>query len=223
MLRRELSAKNYQPAVIQLGINTDAYQPTERKEGLTRRILEVLAEFQHPVGILTKSALIQRDVDILGGMAAKGLVKVGVSITTLDRDRRPGQMETGRAATPGPPCIETVRAFKGAGVPVSAMVAPIVPGLTCHEMENILAAVAEAGAERAGMTIVRLPYEIKIPVREEWLRAHFPDRADKVLSLIRQCRGGKLNQAEFGTRDDRAPAAMPSAGSIDRAELAATA
>ncbi|HLG86331.1 MAG TPA: PA0069 family radical SAM protein [Alphaproteobacteria bacterium] len=196
LLRRELSARGYRPATIQLGINTDAYQPAERTERLTRRILEVLAEFEHPVGILTKSALIQRDLDILVPMAEKRLVKTGVSITSLDRNL--ARMMEPRAATPGRR-IETVHALASAGVPVTVMVAPIVPGLTCHEMESILDAAAEAGAERAGMTIVRLPHEIKDLFRE-WLRAHFPDRADKVLSLIRQCRGGRLNDPEFGTR-----------------------
>jgi DNA repair photolyase len=196
LLRTELSARNYTPATIQLGINTDAYQPTERTELLTRRILEVLAEFQHPVGILTKSALIQRDIDILGPMAEKGLVKTGVSITTLDRDM--ARIMEPRAATPQKR-LDTIRALKSAGIPVFVMSAPIVPGLTCHELEAILEAAAEAGAGRAGMTIVRLPYEIKT-LFEEWLRGHFPDRAEKVLSLIRQCRDGKLNQAEFGTR-----------------------
>jgi len=196
LLRQELSARNYVPATIQLGINTDAYQPTERTEMLTRRILEVLAEFGHPVGILTKSALIQRDIDILGPMAEKGLVKAGVSITTLDRTM--SRIMEPRAATPMKR-LETIRALKSAGIPVFVMSAPIVPGLTCHELESILEAAAEAGAERAGMTIVRLPWEIKT-LFEEWLRDHFPDRADKVLSLIRQCRDGKLNHAEFGKR-----------------------
>jgi len=163
---------------------------------LTRRILQVLSEFEHPVGLLTKSALIQRDLDILGPMAAKGLVRCGVSITTLDRELS-RTMEP-RAATPQKR-IETIRVLRSAGVPVSVMAAPIVPGLSCHELESILEAAAEAGAERAGMIIVRLPYEIKT-LFEEWLRGHFPDRADKVLSLIRQCRDGKLNQAGFGTR-----------------------
>jgi DNA repair photolyase len=196
LLRQELSAKSYTPAVIQLGINTDAYQPIERTERLTRRILEVLNEFEHPVAILTKSALIQRDLDILAEMARKGLVKTGVSITTLDRALARA-MEP-RAATP-PRRLETIRALKSAGVPVSVMSAPIIPGLTCHELESILEAAADAGAERAGMTIVRLPYEIKT-LFQEWLRGHVPDRADRVLSLIRQCRDGRLNQSEFGTR-----------------------
>ena len=129
-------------------------------------------------------------------MAEKGLVKTGVSITTLDRDM--ARIMEPRAATPQKR-LDTIRALKSAGIPVFVMSAPIVPGLTCHELESILEAAAEAGAERAGMTIVRLPYEIKT-LFEEWLRGHFPDRAEKVLSLIRQCRDGKLNQAEFGTR-----------------------
>jgi DNA repair photolyase len=196
LLRKELSAKSYAPATIQLGINTDSYQPVERTERLTRRILEVLAEFKHPVGILTKSALIQRDLDILAPMAAKGLVKTGISMTTLDRSL--SRVMEPRAASPQKR-LETIRALKAAGVPVSVMSAPIIPGLTCHELESILEAAAHAGAERAGMTIIRLPHEIKT-LFEEWLRGNFPDRADKVLSLIRQCRQGKLNQAEFGTR-----------------------
>ena len=196
LLRRELSAKGYQPAVIQLGINTDAYQPTERRERLTRRILEVLAAFEHPVAILTKSALVQRDLDILAPMAAKNLVKVGLSITSLDRSL--ARVMEPRAATP-PRRLETLKALNDAGIPTTVMAAPIIPGLNCHEIEGILDAAKQAGAGRAGMTLVRLPHEIKT-LFEEWLRAHFPDRADKVLSLIRQSRGGKLNQAAFGLR-----------------------
>lgn len=196
LLRAELSVRSYKPGVIQLGINTDAYQPTERTERLTRRILEVLAEFEHPVGILTKSALIQRDIDILGPMAEKGLVKCGVSITTLDRSL--ARMMEPRAATP-PRRLETVKALRDAGIPTTVMIAPIIPGLNCHEIESIAEAAAEAGAERAGMTIVRLPWEIKT-LFEEWLRGQVPDKADKVLSLIKQCRDGKLNHAEFGKR-----------------------
>lgn len=196
LLRAELSNRNYRPASIQLGINTDAYQPSERTERLTRRILEVLSEFEHPVGLLTRSALIQRDIDILAPMAAKGLLKTGVSITTLDRHL--ARLMEPRAATPAKR-IETIRALSAAGIPVTVMSAPVIPGLTCHELESILEAAAEAGAERAGMTIIRLPYEIK-SLFEEWLRAHRPDRAERVLSLIRQCRDGKLNHAEFGLR-----------------------
>ena len=196
LLRSELSARSYRPATIQLGINTDAYQPTEKNERLTRRILEVLAEFEHPVAILTRSTLIQRDIDILAPMAAKNLVKTGVSVTTLDRHL--ARIMEPRAATPGKR-LETIRALAAANIPVTIMSAPMIPGLTCHELEGILKAGAEAGAERAGMTLIRLPYEIKT-LFEEWLRSHKPNRADRVLNLIRQCRDGKLNQAEFGTR-----------------------
>ena len=196
LLRRELSERSYRPEPIQLGINTDAYQPIERFERLTRQILEVLSEFNHPVGILTKSALIQRDIDILAPMAARGLVKCGVSITTLDRDL--SRIMEPRAATPGKR-LETISALNAAGIPVTVMSAPVIPGLTCHELERILEVAATAGAERAGMTVIRLPYEIKT-LFEEWLRGHRPDRADRVLNLIRQCRDGKLNQSDFGKR-----------------------
>lgn len=195
-LRAELSARTYKPQPITLGINTDAYQPIERKLLLTRRLLEVLWEFRHPVTILTKSALLTRDLDLLGRMARENLVSVGVSITSLDpalaREMEP------RAATP-PRRIATIRAAAEAGIPVTVMSAPMIPGLTCHELESILEAAQAAGATRAGMTLVRLPYEIK-DLFVEWLEAHAPDRAARVLSLIRQCREGKLNDPEFGTR-----------------------
>jgi DNA repair photolyase len=196
-LRAELSARSYKnPLPITLGINTDAYQPIERKLQLTRRLLEVLWEFRHPVTILTKSALLTRDLDILSQMARENLVSVGVSITSLDpvlaRSMEP------RAATPSKR-IATIRAAAEAGLPVTVMSAPVIPGLTCHELESILEAAREAGATRAGMTLVRLPYEIK-DLFAEWLTAHAPDRAARVLSLIRQCRDGKLNDPEFGTR-----------------------
>ena len=195
-LRIELSERNYKPAPLALGINTDAYQPTERSEKLTRSILEVLYEFRHPVHIVTKSALIQRDLDILAPMAALRLFKASLSITTLDRDL--ARVMEPRAATPGKR-LDTVRALSAAGIPVSVMVAPIIPGLTCHEIENILKASAEAGARSAGHVLIRLPHEVQV-LFEEWLRNHFPDRADKVLNHIRQCRGGKLYNAAFNTR-----------------------
>ncbi|GIL39623.1 PA0069 family radical SAM protein [Roseiterribacter gracilis] len=195
-LRAELSARGYKPMPITLGINTDAYQPIERKLELTRRLLEVLWEFRHPVTILTKSALVTRDLDILSQMARENLAAIGLSITTLDpalaRSMEP------RAATP-PKRIAAIRQAAEAGVPVMVMSAPVIPGLTCHELEAILEAAREAGATRAGMTLVRLPYEIK-DLFQEWLTAHAPDRAARVLSLIRQCRDGKLNDPEFGTR-----------------------
>ncbi len=196
LLRQELSDRRYKPEPLIIGINTDAYQPTERTERITRNLLEVLYDFRHPVSLITKSALIVRDLDILAPMAAQNLVTATVSITTLDRElcRR---MEP-RAATPHKR-LETVRALSQAGVPVSVLVAPTIPGLTCHEMENILKSAAEAGAERAGYILVRLPYEIKT-LFEEWLRSHYPNRAEKVLNHIRETRGGKLNDPNFGSR-----------------------
>jgi len=195
-LRRELSARTYTPAPIALGINTDAYQPTEKSERLTRGIIEVLAEFRHPFHIVTKSALITRDIDILSDLAAKSLFKATLSITTLDREL--ARLMEPRAATPGRR-LETVRALSAAGIPTSVLMAPVIPGLTDHEIEKVMEAAAEAGATRAGGALVRLPHEVKV-LFEEWLRAHYPDCADKVLNHIRQCRNGRLYNAEFGSR-----------------------
>ncbi|GGZ40487.1 PA0069 family radical SAM protein [Asticcacaulis endophyticus] len=196
LLRQELSDPRYKPAPLMLGINTDAYQPTELTERITRSLLEVLFEFRHPVHLITKSALVLRDIDILGPMATLRLVTVMLSITTLDRHL--ARVMEPRAATPHRR-LETVRALHEAGVPVGVMVAPIIPGLTCHEIENLVKAAADAGAIKAGYNLVRLPYEIKI-LFEEWLRLNFPDRANKVLNHIRQCRDGKLNDPQFGSR-----------------------
>ena len=195
-LRQELSAHNYTPGPIALGINTDAYQPTERSEKLTRDLLQVLYEFRHPVHIVTKSALIQRDIDILAPMAALDLFKATLSITTLDRDL--ARVMEPRAATPSRR-LDTVRALTDAGIPTSVLMAPVIPGLTDHEIEKIMEAAAVAGATRAGGVLIRLPHEVK-GLFEEWLRTHFPDRADKVLNHIRECRDGKLYNAEFGSR-----------------------
>jgi DNA repair photolyase len=196
LLREELSDRRYKPGGMVLGINTDAYQPTERTEKITRSCLEVLYEFRHPIHLITKSALIQRDLDILGPMAALRLVTATLSVTTLDRDV--ARIMEPRAATPSRR-IDTIRALRQAGVPVGVLAAPLVPGLTCHELENILKAAAEAGADSAGYNLVRLPYEIKV-LFEEWLRENFPDRAEKVLNRIRECRGGRLNDPNFGSR-----------------------
>jgi len=195
-LRSELLDINYKPDVIVLGINTDAYQPTEKKERLTRGLLEVLHDLRHPVHIVTKSALILRDLDILGPMAKRGLFSATLSITTLDRDL--ARIMEPRAATPGRR-LDTLRALGSAGVPTGVLVAPVIPGLTCHELEAILAAAADVGVTRAGYTLIRLPHEVKI-LFEEWLRTHVPDRAEKVLSRIRQTRDGSLYRADFGTR-----------------------
>ncbi len=196
LLKEELTAPKYKAAPMVLGINTDAYQPVERSEKITRACLEVLLDLRHPISLITKSALILRDLDLLVKMASMRLVTVTLSVTTLDREI--ARVMEPRAATPHRR-IETIRALKSAGIPVSVLAAPLVPGLTCHELEGILKASAEAGAERAGYTLVRLPFEIKI-LFEEWLRENFPDRAQKVLNHIRDIRGGKLNDSTFGQR-----------------------
>lgn len=196
VLRRELGRKSYQPSVIALGANTDPYQPIERRLEITRSILKVLAEHRHPVGIVTKSALVARDIDILADMARDGLARVFVSITTLDR-KLARAMEP-RASTP-PRRLEAVAALAEAGIPVGVMVAPVLPALTDHEIESILAAAADAGAQGAGYILLRLPREIG-PLFEEWLAATCPDRAARVLSLIRQTRGGDIYDSRFGRR-----------------------
>ena len=179
-----------------MGTNTDPYQPVERELKITRQILRVLSEFNNPVGIVTKGQLITRDIDILGDMAKRNLAEVFVSITTLDKDLARA-MEP-RASAPHRR-LEAIRALSAAGIPTGVMTAPMIPGLNDHEMEAILEAASDAGATRAGFTVLRLPLEIK-ELFEEWLRQHRPDRAEKVLSLIRQMRGGALYQAEFGLR-----------------------
>lgn len=196
LLRRELSRPGYIPRPIALGMNTDAYQPIEREQRLTRAILEVLSEHDHPVTLLTKSALIQRDIDIIAPMAERDLVRAGISITTLD-PHLARRMEP-RAATPGRR-LETIRALSQAGIPVTAMTAPIIPGLNDHEIEPLIEAVAEAGASGAGYVVLRLPFEIK-DLFQEWLRAHFPDRAARVINLIREMRGGKDYDARWFER-----------------------
>ncbi len=196
MLRRELSARKYVPNMIALGTNTDPYQPIEKKYQTTREILKVLWEFRHPVGIVTKSALIQRDLDLLVPMAEAGLARVALSVTTLDRGLA-RRMEP-RAAAPHRR-LETIRALAGAGVPVTVMAAPMIPGLNDSEMEAILTEAREAGAGRAGYIVLRLPYEIK-DLFQEWLSAHAPDRARRVMSLIRSMRNGADYDAEWGKR-----------------------
>lgn len=196
LLARELRARGYVPKPLTLGSNTDPYQPVERQERITRGVLEVLRDFRHPVGIITKSALVTRDLDILAPMAAEGLVSVAVSVTTLDRDLA-RRMEP-RAATPARR-LETVRELAAAGIPVAVLASPMIPGLTDHELEAILEEAAAAGAKRASYILLRLPLEIAA-LFQEWLHEHAPDRAARVLSLLRQCRDGGLYQAAFGTR-----------------------
>lgn len=186
LLAQELSRPGYVPRPIALGMNTDAYQPVERQELITRRVLEVLSAFNHPVTLLSKSALMQRDIDILAPMAAKGLTRVGLSITTLDRSLS-RRMEP-RAATPERR-LETVKALSAAGIPVAVMTAPIIPGLNDHEIEALLEAAASHGASGAGYVVLRLPFEIK-DLFHEWLVQHAPDRAARVINLIREMRGG---------------------------------
>lgn len=196
LLDAELRAPGYRPDVVALGSNTDPYQPIERDLGLTRRILEVLEAFGHPVTIVTKSATVLRDRDILTRMAAKGLATVAVSLTTLDGPL--ARMMEPRAAAPLRR-LETMRGLAEAGIPVALLLSPLIPGLTDHEIERIYEAAADAGARTATTAPVRLPKEVS-ELFTEWLRAHVPDRAERVLTLIRDCRGGGLNQSAFGTR-----------------------
>jgi DNA repair photolyase len=195
LLEKELANPRYQPKVIALGTVTDPYQPSEREHRITRQVLEVLDRTNHPVGIVTKSAGVVRDLDILARMAQRDLVKVAISVTSLDR-RIARSMEP-RASTPAKR-IEAIRQLTSAGVPVAVMTAPIIPGLNDSEMEKILKA-ARAGAESAGYVLLRLPLELKVLFRE-WLETDFPDRAARVINILRSMHGGKDYVAEFGIR-----------------------
>ena len=196
LLEKELSAPNYQPRTIAIGTNTDPYQPIERKYQVMRGILEVLDRAGHPVGIVTKSALVQRDIDILSRMAERNLVKVALSVTTLDA-RIARAMEP-RAATPLRR-LETLRRLTDAGVPTSVMVAPVIPALNDAEIERILDAASVAGVKEAGYVLLRLPLEVRDLFRE-WLMANFPDRYRHVFALIREMRGGKDYDSTWGRR-----------------------
>jgi DNA repair photolyase len=196
LLVAELASPKYRCDVVAMGTNTDPYQPVERELKVTRQILRVLSDFSNPVGIVTKNHLVTRDIDILGDMARRNLAEVFLSVTTLDKDLARA-MEP-RASAPYRR-LEAISKLAEAGVPVGVMTAPMIPGLNDHEMESILEAAMDAGATRAGFTALRLPLEIK-DLFDEWLRTHRPDRAERVLSLIRQMRGGALYQAEFGLR-----------------------
>jgi DNA repair photolyase len=196
LLERELASPRYQPKVIALGAVTDPYQPIEREHRITRAVLEVLEAARHPVGIVTKSALVVRDVDILARMAEHGLVKVAISVTTLDRGVA-RKMEP-RAATP-PRRLEAIRALSAAGVPVGVMAAPIVPAINDSEIERILEAAREAGATEAGFVLLRLPLELKELFRE-WLATEFPDRAARVIGILRSMHGGRDYVADYGVR-----------------------
>ncbi|MCZ4304974.1 PA0069 family radical SAM protein [Zoogloeaceae bacterium G21618-S1] len=196
LLRTELAARNYRCSPIALGVNTDAYQPVERQLGVTRDILKVLAECHHPVVIITKSALIERDLDLLGPMARERLVQVMISVTTVDttlaRTLEP------RATAPHRR-LRTIRALAEAGVPVGVLFAPLIPALNDEEMETILAEASARGARTAGYGLLRLPREVG-PLFERWLAEHVPERAAHVMSLVRQLRGGRVNDARFGER-----------------------
>ncbi len=196
LLERELSKPGYKPRAIAIGTNTDPYQPIEKEWRIMRQILEVLDAANHPVSIVTKSALVMRDIDILGRMAARGLAWAGISVTTLDR-KLARTMEP-RAATP-PRRLETIRALSDAGIPVAIMMAPVIPGLNDHEIERVLDSGKAAGAREASYVLLRLPLEVS-PLFRDWLLQHYPDRYRHVMSLVRSMRGGKDYDAEFGKR-----------------------
>jgi len=195
-LERELARPGYRPATIVLGAVTDPYQPIERRLLITRQVLEVLHACRHPVAVTTKSALVLRDLDLLGAMAADRCVAVQLSIATLDVELA-RRLEP-RAATPQRR-LETIRALAQAGISTGVLISPLIPGLTDQDLERVLEAAARAGASRAGSLLIRLPLELK-DLFADWLQIHFPERAGKVLGLIRQCRAGKLNDSQFGTR-----------------------
>lgn len=196
LLRAELSSPKWQPQTISMSGVTDCYQPVERKLKITRGCLEVLAEFRNPVGIVTKNALVARDLDLLTELARHNAVVVFVSVTTLDSDLR--KVMEPRTSPPAAR-LATIRKLSEAGVPVGVMVAPVIPGLTDAEIPNILAAATEAGARFAGHVVLRLPFAVA-PLFEDWLTRHFPDRKEKVLNRLRAMRGGKLYDADFDKR-----------------------
>jgi DNA repair photolyase len=196
LLDQELRRPGYRCQTIAIGTNTDPYQPIERSRRIMRGIVEVLAAFRHPLSITTKSALVCRDIDLLGPMAADGLVSVALSVTTLDRDLA-RRLEP-RAAVPSRR-IAAIGALAAAGIPTSVSVAPVIPALTDHEMECILEAAAAQGASAASWILLRLPFETKA-LFEDWLQRNAPGRRDHVLGLLRQSRGGRLNDPQFGSR-----------------------
>lgn len=196
VLERQLARPGYQPAVIAIGTNTDAYQPIERDRRIMREVLQVLAAHRHPVGIVTKGSLIERDIDILSDMAGQGLAHVGISVTTLDAG-------IARAMEPRVPSparrLKTIERLASAGIPVRIQASPIVPGLTCHEIEALVQAGADAGAASAVCIALRLPREVAGLFRD-WLAEAFPDRTARVMNRVREMHGGKDYDAAFGTR-----------------------
>lgn len=196
LLARELAKPGYEPKTIAIGTNTDPYQPIEKQWRIMREVLEVLEAHNHPVGIVTKSALVTRDIDILGRMAEKGLAKVALSVTTLDR--KLARVMEPRAATPSKR-LEAMRELSDAGIPVSVMIGPVIPALNDQEIERILESAQAAGAREAGYIILRLPLEVA-PIFKDWLLRNYPDRYRHVVSLIRSMRDGKDYDAEWGKR-----------------------
>jgi DNA repair photolyase len=196
LLRRELAKPGYVPENIAIGVNTDAYQPCERERRITREVLEVLGECNHPYGLITKSALIERDIDLIAPMAEKGLACAAITLTTLDGEI--ARTLEPRAAAPARR-LRAIRTLTEAGIPVSVSVAPIIPFVTDPEIERILEAAKDAGAVGAHYTVLRMPWEIS-PLFQQWLHAHFPDRAQRVMNRIKDLRGGKEYDSEFGKR-----------------------
>jgi DNA repair photolyase len=196
VLARELGRQSYVPRILAVGTNTDPYQPCERDEQVWRGCLEVLAACRHPLGLVTKGALIERDLDILAQMAVQGLVSVGISITTLDPDLC-RKMEP-RAPSPQKR-LNMIRALRDAGIKPRVMIAPVIPGLTDHEIEPILTAARDHGATHASYIMLRLPLEVR-DLFQEWVTAHVPNKANKIFNALRSMRGGDLNVSEFGER-----------------------
>lgn len=196
LLEKELRKPSWDVGTISISGNTDCYQPIERKEGITRSVLEVAQRFRQPIGIITKNALVLRDLDILAEMAKHNLARVAISLTTLDEElRRVMEPRTSTSVNR----LRTIEALAAAGIPVQVMVAPIIPGLTDHEVPALLKAAAEAGAVNAGYTIVRTNGAVE-PVFRSWLQEHFPDRAAKVIAQISHAHGGAMNDSTFGRR-----------------------
>jgi DNA repair photolyase len=196
LLRRELARPSYVPEPIALGVNTDAYQPCERELRITRRVLEVLHDCGHPVGLITKSSLIERDIDLLAPMAAKHQAAACVTITTLDPEI--ARTLEPRAAAPARR-LRTIRTLSEAGIPVGVSIAPVIPFVTEPDLERVMEAALEAGAHSASYIVLRLPWEVS-PLFQQWLQAHFPDRAQRVMNRVRDLRGGKDYDASFGSR-----------------------
>jgi len=195
-LRAALAARSYQPKMLNVGSATDAYQPIERELGITRGVIEVLAECSHPFSLLTKSSGIERDLDLVAPMAAQGLAAVYVSVTSLDAGL--ARIMEPRAASPQRR-LRTIAALAAAGVPVGVSVSPVIPFINEPELERVLEAAADAGARWAFSIVLRLPWEVN-PIFQQWLEAHFPDRASRVMARVREMRGGRDYDASFGTR-----------------------